>query len=164
MTGEKLLLDLLNSRPVVDGVEQDELTDRQSGLAWLRAHGAAPTPAELRSARKSRDVVRDVVLGRRPLTAMAGLLGGVRPTPVASAQGIGWQVDDPHADRIAVRAALAWGEVQREHPDRLRACGNPDCQLFLLDRSRAGTARWCSMATCGNRMKARRHHARSREN
>jgi predicted RNA-binding Zn ribbon-like protein len=33
--------------------------------------------------------------------------------------------------------------------------------LFLLDRTRAGTARWCSMSVCGNRMKARRHYGRT---
>ena len=32
----------------------------------------------------------------------------------------------------------------------------------LLDRSRPGTAKWCSMATCGNRMKARAHAQRTR--
>jgi predicted RNA-binding Zn ribbon-like protein len=35
--------------------------------------------------------------------------------------------------------------------------------MFLLDASRSGTARWCSMATCGNRLKARRHHARGKD-
>ena len=34
--------------------------------------------------------------------------------------------------------------------------------MFLLDESRSGTARWCSMATCGNRLKARRHNARGK--
>ena len=38
---------------------------------------------------------------------------------------------------------------------------NDECRLFLLDRSRAHRARWCSMAVCGNRNKvasfARRH-------
>jgi predicted RNA-binding Zn ribbon-like protein len=34
--------------------------------------------------------------------------------------------------------------------------------MFLIDHSKAGTARWCSMAVCGNRMKARRHYQRAR--
>ncbi|WP_419707640.1 CGNR zinc finger domain-containing protein [Promicromonospora sp. NFX87] len=33
---------------------------------------------------------------------------------------------------------------------------------FLHDRSNANTARWCSMALCGNRFKARRHYQRTR--
>jgi predicted RNA-binding Zn ribbon-like protein len=34
--------------------------------------------------------------------------------------------------------------------------------LFLIDHSKASSARWCSMAACGNRMKARRHYQRTR--
>jgi predicted RNA-binding Zn ribbon-like protein len=56
---------------------------------------------------------------------------------------------------------LAWGELQSAMPGRLRPCANGECHLFLLDRSRGGTGRWCSMAECGNRMKARRHYGRT---
>ncbi|MGN0119211.1 MAG: CGNR zinc finger domain-containing protein, partial [Streptomyces albidoflavus] len=52
--------------------------------------------------------------------------------------------------------------VTTELPGRLRPCANPRCNLFLIDHSRPGTARWCSMATCGNRMKARSHARRRR--
>jgi predicted RNA-binding Zn ribbon-like protein len=45
---------------------------------------------------------------------------------------------------------------------RLRPCANPECRLFLIDRSKPNTASWCSMAICGNRMKARRHYRRAR--
>lgn len=40
-------------------------------------------------------------------------------------------------------------------PDRIRACGG--CGWLFLDSSRGGRRRWCSMSTCGNREKARRH-------
>ena len=33
----------------------------------------------------------------------------------------------------------------------------------ILDESRAGTRRWCSMGDCGNRAKARRHYHKSKE-
>jgi DNA-binding HxlR family transcriptional regulator len=65
--------------------------------------------------------------------------------------------------RLAVELVLAWADVKERMPGRLRPCGNPECRLFLLDRSRATTARWCSMKTCGNRLKARRHQVRTRE-
>ncbi|WP_371814821.1 CGNR zinc finger domain-containing protein [Mycobacterium sp. DL440] len=64
--------------------------------------------------------------------------------------------------RGAPRAILAWDALRVASPGRLRACANPDCQLFLIDRTKPNTKRWCSMATCGNRMKARRHHQRAR--
>ncbi|NJC55654.1 CGNR zinc finger domain-containing protein [Brevibacterium marinum] len=49
------------------------------------------------------------------------------------------------------------------HPGRLRACANTECNLFLIDHSRPGTAKWCSMFTCGNRMKVRAHAQRTRQ-
>jgi predicted RNA-binding Zn ribbon-like protein len=57
---------------------------------------------------------------------------------------------------------LAWDVLARHSPGRLRPCANPECRLFLIDHSKANAARWCSMAVCGNRMKARRHYQRTR--
>jgi predicted RNA-binding Zn ribbon-like protein len=44
----------------------------------------------------------------------------------------------------------------------LRRCASDACAWLFLDTSRNGSRRWCSMRTCGNRAKARRHHARVR--
>ena len=44
----------------------------------------------------------------------------------------------------------------------LRVCASESCAWLFLDTSRNGSRRWCSMRTCGNRAKARRHHARIR--
>jgi predicted RNA-binding Zn ribbon-like protein len=43
----------------------------------------------------------------------------------------------------------------REH---VRTCPGHNCGWLFLDRS--GRRRWCLMATCGNRAKARRHAER----
>jgi len=43
---------------------------------------------------------------------------------------------------------------------RLRACGSETCRWLFLDTSKNHTRRWCDMKICGNRMKARRLHAR----
>ena len=45
----------------------------------------------------------------------------------------------------------------------VRRCANPECGWLFLDDSRAGKRRWCSMSSCGNRAKARRHYHRSKE-
>jgi predicted RNA-binding Zn ribbon-like protein len=47
--------------------------------------------------------------------------------------------------------------------ERVRECGDPTCRWLFLDISKNHTRRWCDMKTCGNRMKARRHHARYQE-
>lgn len=42
---------------------------------------------------------------------------------------------------------------------RISQCGDEDgCGWLFLDRSRGRARRWCSMAECGNRAKARRHY------
>lgn len=45
---------------------------------------------------------------------------------------------------------------------RLSRCANEDCGWFFLDHSRNRSRRWCSMESCGNRAKARRHYARQK--
>jgi len=45
----------------------------------------------------------------------------------------------------------------------VKDCGDPTCCWLFLDVSKNHTRRWCDMKTCGNRMKARRHHARAQE-
>ncbi|MGZ5450911.1 MAG: CGNR zinc finger domain-containing protein [Thermoanaerobaculia bacterium] len=47
-------------------------------------------------------------------------------------------------------------------PSRIRRCGGANCILFFYDATRSATRRWCSMAGCGNRMKAALHYQRSR--
>lgn len=104
--------------------------------------------------------------GEPDASAEAGLrrvLAGVRRVPRPSGSGIEWHLEAPAERGLAVELVLAWADVKERLPGRLRPCGNPECRLFLLDRSRANTARWCSMKTCGNRLKARRHQARTRE-
>jgi predicted RNA-binding Zn ribbon-like protein len=48
-------------------------------------------------------------------------------------------------------------------PDRIRVCAHEACVLHFFDTSRNGTRRWCSMAACGNRAKAFRHYARTKD-
>ena len=103
--------------------------------------------------------------GRRAGSELGPLVSGARWEPVLGDAGLGLRLAVEDDDRrLVARAVLAWGVVTRELPGRLRPCANDECRLFLLDRSRANTARWCSMAICGNRMKARRHYRRTHEN
>lgn len=156
------LLDLLNSRPLVNGKEQDALGDPAEGMRWAREHGGEGSLAELALLREARDVLQDVVRGKRPPAALGPLLEGVRRVPEITADGLRWTVQTPPHARPAVEAVLAWAATEEQLPGRLRPCANDECRLFLLDRSRANRARWCSMAVCGNRAKARRHYERTR--
>jgi predicted RNA-binding Zn ribbon-like protein len=44
----------------------------------------------------------------------------------------------------------------------VRECSEKTCRWFFLDRSRNHTRRWCDMQLCGNRSKAKRFYARTR--
>lgn len=46
--------------------------------------------------------------------------------------------------------------------DRVRECHGDDCTWLFLDQSRNRSRRWCSMESCGNRAKVRRHYRRQR--
>lgn len=45
---------------------------------------------------------------------------------------------------------------------RVRECAGDDCTWLFLDQSRNRSRRWCSMESCGNRAKVRRHYRRRR--
>ncbi|MET9765030.1 CGNR zinc finger domain-containing protein [Streptomyces sp. NPDC006372] len=156
------LLDLLNSRPLVNGEEQDALGDPVGGKRWAREHGGEGSLAELALLREARDALQNVVRGESPPAALSSLLEGVHQIPEFTSDGLQWTVKTPPHARLAVEVVLAWAATEKQLPGRLRPCANDKCQLFLLDRSRANRARWCSMAVCGNREKARRHYERTR--
>ncbi|MEU0581891.1 CGNR zinc finger domain-containing protein [Streptomyces griseoincarnatus] len=156
------LLDLLNSRPLVNGDERDALGDPAGGRRWARDHGGEGSLAELALLRETRDVLRDIVRGESSPAALSPLLEGVHQIPEITSAGLQWTVKTPPHARLAVEVVLAWAATEKHMPGRLRPCANDECQLFLLDRSRANRARWCSMAVCGNREKARRHYQRTR--
>ena len=70
---------------------------------------------------------------------------------------------------VAPTAAAALSTVARDAIDlfggplarRIRACAAENCGLLLLDTSRPGQRRWCSMQLCGNRAKVRTHRSAS---
>lgn len=161
-----LLLEVLNSAPVRDGRPTDQLVG--AGAADLvRGLGGRGSDPEIEVLRRTRDALQSLVRGSQPaaddaLGVVSGLLERADRVPTVTTAGVDWHVSGRGDDELAVRVVLAWSAVSRELPGRLRACANDECNLFLVDRSRPGTARWCSMATCGNRMKARAHASRTR--
>ena len=161
--GDELLLALLNSTPVVDGRAEDRLASPGEVAAWFRQEVAVDVgEGEQAALLPARDLLQGVVRGERESTDLSPLLHGVSRTPRMTGDGVDWTLEAPAEKRTAVRALLAWDRLVRELPGRLRPCANTDCRLFFIDRSRPGTGRWCSMAVCGNRMKVRRHHSRTR--
>nr|WP_106191379.1 CGNR zinc finger domain-containing protein [Umezawaea tangerina] len=153
------LLALLNSSPIVDGTPTDTLADDVAAGRWAKAHGGTGSHPEVDHLRQVRDHLQDLVRGSTDTSALATAIHGVHQIPELTPTGVTWTL--VNAD-LPARITLEWARLQQTHPGRLRPCGNDECRLFLFDRSRANQARWCSMATCGNRLKARRHHNRTK--
>ena len=82
----------------------------------------------------------------------------------AAADGA-WRLTWPAAEPRAVRFAVAVDAMALlADPARLarvHRCPGPACGWLFLDTS--GRRRWCSMSTCGSRVKMRRLYARRRE-
>lgn len=161
-TDEGFLLALLNSTPVVDGVPADDLADPARARAWLASAGGLGTEAELQHVLRVRQALQAVLRGEQPPDVLAPELQDVTSIPAMTDGQVTWTISVPPERVLAVRAVLAWDTLARHSPGRLRPCANDECRLFLIDRSKANAARWCSMAVCGNRMKARRHYQRAR--
>jgi len=159
---EVFLLGVLNSTPVVDGRPTDDWADTARARASLAATGGQGTEAELGYLLEARRALQSVVRGEQPPEVLDPVLRGVTSVPAITAGGISWVRDVPPDRELAVRAVFTWDSLSKRSPGRLRPCANEECRLFLIDHSKAGTARWCSMAACGNRMKARRHYQRAR--
>ena len=162
VSDEDFLLAVLNSTPVIDGVPTDDFADADRARALLASAGGRGTEAELRHVLGVRQALQAVVRGEQAPDALAPALQGAALIPEMADGQVGWNLSVPPERELAVLAVLTWDALAKNSPGRLRACANDECRLFLIDHSKAGTARWCSMAACGNRMKARRHYQRVR--
>ncbi|MCX4574992.1 CGNR zinc finger domain-containing protein [Streptomyces sp. NBC_01571] len=178
LTGEPLALDLLNTRWNREGVPQDLLADTEGLAVWLTANGFG-LPADetvLRHTLQARDALRAAVDGLlrekrgadgTPPTGAERVdavlaHGRIRVTLTPEGPGERAEFEDP-AWGPGWLAARNYLELLGTSPDRIRHCAHETCVLHFLDTSRNGTRRWCSMAGCGNRAKASRHYARTKE-
>lgn len=131
------------------------------------AEGKAVPPADLASMNRSLSEA----LAQARLVEAQIPTPGHHPDPVddgAARRGRG-QFSWSWADEPLILDMPLW-PVARSAADlltspglsALRQCAAESCAWLFLDTSRNGSRRWCSMRTCGNRAKARRHHARVR--
>ncbi|WP_326834669.1 CGNR zinc finger domain-containing protein [Amycolatopsis rhabdoformis] len=158
---ETLVLDLLNTTRLTGDPTDDDLADPGDALRWLAAHGQPATEAEWRTLLDLRPLLQEVVRGHEPPSAVARFVEGVGYHAALGEGGIDWSLHAPPGRSAAASAVLGWDALRES--GRLRPCANPECRRFLVDHSKAGTARWCSMSSCGNRLKARRHYQRARQ-
>ena len=116
--------------------------------------------AELRDVRQTRARLRRVWTLERDdaVVEVNRMLREAKALPhLARHDGSDWHMhatapDAPLGERMRVEAALALTDVIRTNEmGRLRVCEADDCTGLLLDLSRNGSKRFCSVR-CGNRM------------
>lgn len=129
---------------------------------------------QARDLREAIDTLVVAAIAGRPAPAAAITLvddwlvfAGARPQLVVGPDGAPLLTERAPADSprralgmVALDAAEMLGTAQQR--DRIRICASETCSGRFFDRSPGGRRRWCSMRTCGNEAKARRHRARHR--
>lgn len=167
---DNLALDFINSEYGVAEQQHDCFTDDRSVIAWLTTAGVLTDEVEpprglLALARELRDNSRTLVKAAMNGTAseptlVNSVLAAGRPQ-----QKLEWH-DEAQQFRLGIYpdvskpADLLWPIadalvtlVTSEKFEFVRQCEAHDCILLFHDLSKSHRRRWCSMATCGNRMK-----------
>jgi len=168
--GDNLALDFINSEYGTGDNRHDCFDDARSVIDWLERVSLVPTgtvapPELLEEARQLRDAARAVVhaamkSSEADLTVVNRVLERGRPE-----RRLKWDRDTQRYG-VEVRtgtdssAGLLWPVadalvklVTHEKFEYVRQCEAHDCILLFHDLSKSHRRRWCSMATCGNRMK-----------
>jgi len=74
-----------------------------------------------------------------------------------------WTPQARHPRDLTLALALHTLDLLQTMPrGRLHRCDDQGCGWLFLDATRNHSRRWCSSTDCGNRDRARRHHARNR--
>jgi predicted RNA-binding Zn ribbon-like protein len=167
LTGEPLSLDLVNTECVVGGQRGDLLKTVDGTAAWLKEVGLTIPNAPLEDVQKSltraRTVIRGVLNHPKSLESIHAFNSVLEKGEVLERLG----TDGPEEVLdVPAQWYAAWASSRnllhllRSSPRRIRRCAHSDCVLYFLDSTKNGTRRWCTMRTCGNRAKAKRHYQR----
>ncbi len=189
VVGNQPVLDLLNTRLVVNGQQQEMLTDTSALVRWLLVSGLAPIDEiadELKvwssepEAKKFlhelllfRESLREVVLrledGKQPEAAFLPELNArLFAHPVRRAiTRKGGKMQSRQIGGTSVADTL-WAALLHEterlltgtDSRRMRKCES--CVVQFLDVSKKNARRWCSMRLCGNRLKVAAYQDRQR--
>lgn len=104
-----------------------------------------------------------VMSARGVATSDAFRTGGSAPGASVSSFVWGWDDAAPALDRPLWPVARSLAELlTSDELPRVRECAADNCAWLFIDTSKNRSRRWCDMAVCGNRAKARRHYARAR--
>ncbi|GAC1476014.1 MAG: CGNR zinc finger domain-containing protein [Candidatus Dormibacteraceae bacterium] len=163
-----LIQAFVNTVDLQDG--PDELSDPNTLKAWLVANdlmdGSQPVEAsDLRHAIALREAIRGAIgpnSGQQVYPVDIATLNGA-----ATASGLRMRFGADGKPRMEPEApgvvgamgrivATLYAAMEDASWSRLKLCRAKQCRWAFYDRSKNHSSRWCTMASCGNREKARR--------
>ncbi len=162
----------MNSVDLEEGA--DEWTSPKTFSAWLAARGlrragTAVGAGDLARARLLREALRDLLAahqGGTPSPSSARTLSDIaRRTQVTFAfdRARGTLELEPRTrgtDAVFARVLSIVHEAMLQGTwPRLKVCRKHTCRWAFYDYSKNRSATWCSMAVCGNRVKAARRRS-----
>jgi predicted RNA-binding Zn ribbon-like protein len=172
-------LDFLNTEWPTASSKEDFFETDEDVFSWLRQAGLAsdgaeevrPTGALLRAARALRAVLRTLVESRKAgkvpdfSDLNAFLVAAQSHLQLVWTKSRSIEVKTVRAadtaEQILAPVALKAAELfSTADFRRVRRCGEQTCVHWFLDTTRPGRRRWCSMATCGNRLKVKSYRER----
>jgi predicted RNA-binding Zn ribbon-like protein len=164
----------VNTLDIQDGPE--ELSDPNALERWLVAHGLMEpgqevSEADLKNAIAVREAIRGVIGANTGATIypldIATLNGAAAASRLRARFGADGKARlEPEAGGVAGAmgrmVSAVFTAMADEDWGRLKLCGSSTCRWAFFDRSRNHSSRWCTMASCGNRQKARRFRQRAK--
>ncbi len=95
---------------------------------------------------------------------LAASLPHARVFSRANADGYDWGWSGRNLDAPVWPITRSAADMLTSDQERrlVRECGADDCRWLFVDTSKNRSRQWCSMSSCGNREKARRHYQRIR--
>jgi predicted RNA-binding Zn ribbon-like protein len=158
----------VNTVDLQDGPE--ELSDPNTLRSWLVARRlieaeAEPEETDLKHAIALREAIRGLIGGNTGGRIYPVDLATLNEAAVRSRLRPRFGTDgrarlEPDATGVvgALGRIVAAVYSAMADPDwrRLKLCGSSTCRWAFYDRSKNHSSRWCTMASCGNREKARR--------
>ena len=159
-------------------IERSEVLPRISiaeARNWARDHGkqAAQGFASAIAVREALFAIFSAIaagtdVARKDFQILATALarGPHRTRLVPTANGYAWSGPARRITIDEVLAPILWSAgdlLVRARERRIRCCANDECLWLFIDHSKTNSRRWCDMQSCGNRAKAQRHYARSKQ-
>jgi predicted RNA-binding Zn ribbon-like protein len=172
----ELVRSFVNSVDLEHPEELDALADLGAARLWLADAGLDPAGLELPSLadlREMREALRGALLANNGdgdeqttwqvlVAQFRSVRLEVRFAPMAGQAELEPAVATG-ADLLRGTLAVAVYNAVREGTwCRLKACRKHSCLYAFYDKTKNGSGTWCSMDTCGNRVKAQRRRAREK--